>query len=1020
MMLANHDLFAFARRQASVLAVICLFATSLSTFAATVTNITLKYTSRTWQMEEGLPQNGVQAIAQTPEGYLWVGTPKGLTRFDGAQFTVFDPQNTPELKNSSITALCEGRDGSLWIGTAGGLAQLREGKFSVIPMSNGPRENNIRTIFESKDNSLWVGTLGGLFHWQNGVWTHYTEKDGLLNSVVRSICELPDQLWICTASGLNIWKNGVITNLSELGNVSFRTVLRNRKGNIWLAGPSGLMCLREGRLVSYTARDGLAGNTVTTMHEDRRGDLWVGTSSGLSRLVDGKFRVEKDGTGGFYDQIDAIFEDQEGDIWLGGRDGLQELRVKRFTSYTRQQGLPHNNVMSVMEDRKGNMWLGTYGGGLVRLQDEKASNYGWENSQTNGLTTDLILALCEDRDGSILIGTEYDGGTFSLSDGRFSKIWSREQSLINPVVRVIYRDREENLWFGASSGLVLGATKERWLEKSVVRCLLEDQAGTLWVGCNEGLFYRQNGKFVNWTARENRLQDKVIALYEDQQKNLWIGTGNSGLNRYQDGKLTAYTTKDGLFSDEIFEIIEDDHGWLWMSCSKGIFRVSKKNLDDFDQKRARTLTSIAYGKADGMESVQCSGVAKPGVWKSRDGRLWFATTKGLVVTDPQVSLISNEKPPTVLIEEVISDRHSLAFQPGKAPFFGFYFPKVRIPPGRGDLELHFTALSFPAPEKNRFKYKLEGVDRDWVEVMRRVAYYNNLRPGNYLFRVIACNNDGVWNKAGANLALVMLPQFWQAWWFRGSMALLMLAAAGGTVRYVTKRNMRQQLQRLEKQYAVEQERIRIARDMHDEIGAKLTKISFLGAVAKRKLTQPEEAGAQIDKMSQTARDVIRALDEIVWAVNPANDSLEDLATYLCRNATEFFDNSPISCQFNIPAELPPYRLGTHVRHNVLLAAKEALNNVLKHSGASSVHVQISVNASRFEVVISDNGCGFTRAELLPASSVGIAVQSARRGNGLANMEHRLTSIGGRCRVENRAGEGTRIVFTVVLKGRQND
>lgn len=1022
MKLADPDCHAFARRQASLLAVIFLFASGFLAFAAAETNSTLQYSSRAWQLEEGLPQNGVRAISQTREGYLWVGTAKGLARFDGARFKVFDAENTPELKSSSITALCAGRDGSLWIGTDGGVTQYKEGKFSFIPMSDHPLDNFIIiTIFQSQDDSLWVGTRGGMFHQQHGAWTHYTEKEGLLSNTVRSFCELPDQLWICTASGLNTWKNGVISNRSELGNGSFRTALRDHKGNIWLAGSSGLMCLRGGLLATYSMRDGLAGNAVNTIHEDRRGDLWVGTSSGMNRMVDGKLRIEKDGQGGFYDEIDTIFEDLEGDIWLGGRDGLQELRVKRFTSYTRRQGLPHNNVMSVMEDRKGNMWLGTYGGGLVRLQGEKANSYGWENNQTNRLTADLILALYEDHDGSILIGTEYQGGTFSLRDGHFSRIWSQEQSLMNPVVRVIYRDREENLWFGARSGLVRGTNSERWLEKSIVRCLLEDRAGTLWVGCNEGLFCRQDGKFINWTAREGRLQDRVVSLYEDQQQNLWIGTGTSGLNRIKNGQLTSYTTKDGLLSDEIFEILEDNHGWLWMSCSKGIFRVSKKNLDDFDQKKTQKLLSIVYGKADGMESVQCNGVAKPGAWKSHDGRLWFATTKGVIVTDPNLSLISNKKPPTVLIEEVVSDKQSFPFQQDNELHFGLHSPKVRVPPGHGDLEFHFTALSFPAPEKNRFKYKLEGVDSEWLEVTRRVAYYNHLRPGTYLFRVIACNNDGVWNTAGANLALIMLPEFWQTWWFRGSMALLMVVVAGGSLRYVTWRNMRHQLQRLEKQHAVEQERIRIARDMHDDIGAKLTKISFLGAVAKRKLALPEEAGAQIDNMSQTARDVIRALDEIIWAVNPANDSLEDLATYLCRNATEFFDNSPISCHFNIPTVLPPYRLGTHVRHNVLLAAKEALNNVLKHSGATSVHVQISVTVSRFEVVILDNGCGFIRAGTPPAAShVKTVIPSSRLGNGLTNMEHRLTSIGGRCRVESRAGQGTRITFTVVLKGKLDE
>ncbi|MDB6020541.1 MAG: Two component regulator, sensor protein [Pedosphaera sp.] len=648
---------------------------------------------------------------------------------------------------------------------------------------------------------------------------------------------------------------------------------------------------------------------------------------------------------------------------------------------------------------------------MSRLNDGGVFNYNWENQPTHGLSTDLILALFEDRDGSLLVGTDYEGGTFRFNEGTFSRVWSPEQSLIDRVIRVIYRDREGNLWFGASPGLVLWDQHQKFLPDSVIRCLTEDHAGSLWVGTQDGLYCRKDGNFFNWSDKENQLHGLITSLYEDHEGNLWIGTGSSGLSRYRDGRLTTYSVKQGLFSEDVFEILEDDHRCLWLSCSRGIFRVSKQNLDDLDRRKCEKITSIAYGKADGMESVQCNGVAKPAGWKGRDGRLWFATAKGVVVTDPNLELGSNERPPPVLVEEVLADKKPVAFKAGTGAPPAIAEPKLRISPGRGDLEFHYTALTFQAPEKACFRYKLEGADLEWTEVTRRVAYYNNLAPGNYRFRVKACNNDGVWNEAGASVALVLLPHFWQTWWFVTSGALFAVAVAGGTVRYTTRRNMEQELQRLEKQNAVEEERIRIARDMHDEIGAKLTKISFLGAMAKRKLLQPEEAGSQIDKMSETAREVIRALDEIVWAVNPANDTLEHLATYLCRNATEFFENSPASCQFKIPHELPACRLGTDVRHNILLAAKEAMNNVLKHAGATNVVMQISVQPDKFEVVIADNGRGFQRE---PGPGATGTPRSMRVGSGLTNMQQRLAAIGGRCEVESSAGQGTRIVFTVLL------
>ena len=660
-------------------------------------------------------------------------------------------------------------------------------------------------------------------------------------------------------------------------------------------------------------RDGLPDDNVTTLYEDRRGNLWIGTYGGLTRWSEGKFVVERDSEGGFYDQVNALLEDQEGDLWMGARDGLYELRVKRFLTYTRQQGLPHNNVMSVLEDRHGSLWISTWGGGLVQLKDEEITGYTKEIGGSNCLGSDLVLSLYEDRDGSILIGTDYEGGTFRFNEGKFDRLWDKEQALTNRVIRVIYRDRQGNLWFGASPGLVLWGSKEKFLERATIRCILEDDAGNLWVGTNDGLFRRQDGKFIRLTAPGGLNHDTVSALHEDRDHTLWIGTEGGGLCRYQNGQFTAYTTRHGLWSDEIFEILEDDYGWLWMSCPRGVFRVNKRNLAEFDRRQTAALTSIAYGKADGMESIQCSGVAKPAGWKSHDGRLWFATTKGVVVTDPNSGLGLNEQPPPVRIEEVLADKHPLDLA-GSSP--------LRIAPGRGELEFHYTTLSFPVPEKNHFKYKLEGVDPDWVEAgMRRVAYYNNLRPGAYRFRVMACNNDGVWNTVGAELAVTLLPHFWQTWWFFGFLAMAMAGFIGGAVRYATRRKLQWKLERLEQQHAIEKERTRIARDMHDDLGAQLTEILLLNELAHKNKTNPDKLEAHLSKQSHVVQDVAGSLDTIVWAVNPINDSIDRLANYLYEQVERLLTISSIRCRFDVPDELPDYFLSSEVRHNVFLAGQ---------------------------------------------------------------------------------------------------
>ncbi len=526
-----------------------LASASLPPFVRASTSAIVQYSSRGWQTDEGLPQNAVQALAQTSDGYLWVGTSHGLGRFDGVRFTVFDPQNTPALEHASITALCQCHDDSLWIGTAGGgLTQLRDGHFAHHRLTDDVRANSVKCIFEGRDRSLWVGTLGGLFHYEKGAWTHFTIKDGLRDNVVRSVCESGDHLCIGTGSGLNVWKDGVITALRKFEDRSVRAVFADSQGNLWLGLTGGLVCLRDGHDTFYTKRDGLPDDNVTAFYEDKRGNLWVGTYGGLSRWVDGKFVLERDSQGGFYDQVNALMEDQEGDIWMGARDGLHELCVKRFASYTRQQGLTHNNVMSVLEDRSGNLWISTWGGGLDRLKDEKITSYTRENGGSDSLGSDLVLSLYEDRDGSILVGTDYEGGTFRFSEGKFTRLWDAGQALTNRVTRVIYRDREGELWFGASPGLVRWNSKEKLLEQFTIRCILEDSDGVLWVGTNDGLFRRKDGQFIRLTVAGVLEHDTVIAPAYGGRGAQPCGWGWRGreLIRNKAGELKAYTTAQGF------------------------------------------------------------------------------------------------------------------------------------------------------------------------------------------------------------------------------------------------------------------------------------------------------------------------------------------------------------------------------------------------------------------------------------------------------------------------------------------
>jgi signal transduction histidine kinase len=498
-------------------------------------------------------------------------------------------------------------------------------------------------------------------------------------------------------------------------------------------------------------------------------------------------------------------------------------------------------------------------------------------------------------------------------------------------------------------------------------------------------------KFIN--VAPDLALETVYALYADDAGALWIGTADHGLVRHKDGKFTRYSSKDGLFDNSIFRILEDDEQNLWMTCDHGIFKVSKAQLNAFAEGRITNLTSTVFGKADGLLSTECSGSIQPAGWKGNDGRLWFPTSKGAAVIDPRNG-VTNQVGPPVLVESILVDGTEMPFS-----------TNVVVAPGGEQVQINYTALSFVAPLQVKFKCQLAGLDHDWLDVgTRRVAYYPHLPPGHYHFKVIACNNDGVWNQTGATLGLTMQPFFWQTGTFRVSLALSALMATGLLVWRITLTRHRRQLAALERQHALELERTRIARDMHDGVGASLVKISLLGEIVEGQLTGPNQSRDQVHKMTVAARDAVRDMDEIVWAVNPKNDTLENLANYICQFAREHFTDTAIQCRLDVPVELPPMPLTAEVRHNLFLAIKEALNNVLKHARASQVRLEMELNGSVLRILIEDDGRGCLPDEV------------DRFGNGLENMRRRLTDIGGRLEWTTQPGKGTAVRMILRLDG----
>jgi len=751
-----------------------------------------QYMHDSWGIEQGLPQNTVHAIIQTRDGYLWLGTQEGLARFDGLHFKVYDKKNVEQLSNSWIRALCRDRVGNLWIGTdGGGLTCLKpvdkNGEtFITYTKKQGLSNERIKTIYEDRQGSLWIGTDGGgLNRWKNGKFTAYTTQQGLSGDVVISIREDREGgLWIGTNSGLNRWKDGqftIYTTKAGLSDNMIWSIHEDAEGSLWIGTDGGLNRLKNGKFTKYNTEEGLTNNRISALFEDKQGYLWIGTyGGGLYRLENGRFTAYTTKEGLSDDFVLSICEDLEGSLWIGtGGGGLDRLKEGKFTPYTTSEGLSHNVVSSIFEDRKRNLWIGTYGGGLNQLREGTFITY----TTRQGLSHNLVRSIYQDREENLWVGT--DNGLNRLKDGKFVT-FTTKQGLANNKVWCIHEDRNRILWVGTDNGLnrledgnFTIFTREQGLSNEKIMCILEDGKGNLWIGTDGGgLNCLKDGKFTVYTTTQGLSNNMVWSLYEDEEGTLWIGTHGGGLNRLKHGKFTHYCVKEGLFDDIIYQILEDHQGNLWMSCNKGIFTVSKQELNQFAAGKSNSFQCVSYNEKDGLKSRECMGGTQPPGWKTRDGKLWFPTIKGVIMIDP-TQIKTNPYPPPVVIEKITADDRSLQ------PPFLTDAENVIFPAGIDRLDIHYAGLSLLVPDKVRFKYRLEGFDKDWVKVgNRRTAYYTKLPPGYYTFQVTACNNDGVWNKTGSSLSFYLKPYFYQTFWFYSlcALAVLLMVFTGYRVR----------------------------------------------------------------------------------------------------------------------------------------------------------------------------------------------------------------------------------------------
>jgi diguanylate cyclase (GGDEF)-like protein len=716
------------------------------------------YISRSWDTQNGLPQTSAQTVLQSRDGFIWLGTQEGLVRFDGMDFYVFNKKNTPEFRHNDVRALCEARDGRLWIGTANGLLSYQSGRFSTHFLDRGGGADLATVLFEDERATLWIGTNGGGLHrLKDGRFAEtLTSREGLASDVVTSVwVDRKGIGWIGTPGGLSRLDGGRISRLTTADGLPDDFVLAVREtsdGGLWVATRRGLARLQDGRFRTYTKKDGLTSDVLNCIYEDRRGGLWLGSEDqGLNHFADGQFSSFGPSDGLSDGNVLSICEDREGLLWVGTyAGGLNRLWKGKFETITTRDGLPAREVRTILESRDGAVWIGTREGGLARLKDGAIVSF----AAKEGLPNDTVRALFEDEAGNLWIGT--NNGLSRFRDGRFVN-YSRRDGLAHDYVRCLAQDRAGRLWVGTSGGGLhlfdkgrLVNYRDKGIPETVIRALTVGKDGSLWIGSNDGLTRLQDGRAVHYGPAEGLPQAPVYVVYEDAEGTIWIGTYGGGLCRLKDGRFSRYTIREGLFDDVVYQILEDGLGDLWMSSNLGIFRIGKKALDDFaDGKRAR-LECVSYGRADGMRSSECNGNAQPAGWKTRDGRLWFPTTEEVVIIEPG-SIPRNSLPPLVAFDKIFINR-----RPYSAA------ERAMAPPGPGSLEFQFAGLSFIAPTKVLFKYRLEGFDPEWIAAgSRRSAFYTNIPPGSYRFRVQACNNDGLWNETGGTFEFTLKPFFYE-------------------------------------------------------------------------------------------------------------------------------------------------------------------------------------------------------------------------------------------------------------------
>jgi signal transduction histidine kinase/ligand-binding sensor domain-containing protein len=957
-----------------------------------------EFSFRAWTQQNGLPTNEVTGLSRSRSGYLIVGTPNGVVRFDGRQFSAMTHTAETAIHDRGISAFASipGSDEILAAPRLGGLLRLSGDDFSPYALPERFAQTPIEALFFENDITLWIGFRGGFaLRKQAGRLEVFDASAGLNeHEPIQFARDSRGGVWLASGSFLARYENGHLVPAGVLGGGKKEHVriASSRTDGPWVIVGEEVSKVSGGRLKPIARLSQTTGAYyIQALLEDASGELWIGTrSAGLHRLAaDNKLRHVAEAP----EDISALLEDVAGNLWVGtANSGILRIKAAVLDVFDRSAGLLERRSLSLCRDNDGVLWFANRDGGIV-FRDARSRFSVFE--PTRAWEDFSAYSVSPAKGGGIWAATTH--GLLRINDGKIQAQFTQDFLTGRATPRVTLTAKNGDLWLALDAGGVCRFRDGEFVRFDLKRvanalavcALSEAPDGSIWAGCDDGSLHRLENGETFFPVELGVFAGKVGAIQAicfDEAGTAWIGTQKGGLLRLNTRGLAGVSRQQGLVSENVTQIMADDRGALWLGSTGAIFHVGIDELEKFFRGETRRIYPVTVGPDEGLNEATCSADYQPAVTKTEDGRLWFATRQGVVAIDPEKETAAPERPRVKITGVSIDDRLQTAS------------PVTRLAPNPRAVELRYSAPNLSVPERVRMRHRLTGYDDDWQENEREgVAKYARLPLGKYRFEVAALL-AGVPGAESADSITVEVPAaWWQTFWFRLFSAALAVGVVVIVVRHVSHRRLIEKLARLERERALERERTRIAENIHDDLGAGLTRISLLTQSGH------DKAKSQLDRIYDIVGDLIQSMDEIVWAVNPSNDDLESVANYLAEYAQSYCADAGLRCRVKIPKSLPYHALTTQFRHHLFLSCKEALNNVVKHAQAADVSVEVFTDDNTLTITLSDNGTG------LPDG-----IEAMSRRNGLKNMRSRMRMLGGDATFARATPQGTVVTLTARL------